>query len=85
MELELRILKEKVVDDEKNSGIGSLFNDDKNSFEHIQLLKVKYVQMKRDFDRKFAELDKRRLNVHGEQFVLDAEVNILSKHNHDLD
>jgi hypothetical protein len=30
MDLELRILKEKVVDDEKNSGIGSLFNDEKN-------------------------------------------------------
>jgi hypothetical protein len=30
MDLELRILKEKVVEDEKNSGIGSLFNDEKN-------------------------------------------------------
>ena len=31
MDLELKILKEKVVEDEKNSGIGSLFNDEKNS------------------------------------------------------
>ena len=30
MDLELRILKEKVVEDEKNSGIESLFNDEKN-------------------------------------------------------
>ena len=42
MDLELKILKEKVVEDEKNSGIGSLFNDDKNSHQHIALLKVKY-------------------------------------------
>jgi hypothetical protein len=35
MELELKILKEKVVDDEKNTGIGSLFNDEKTSFDHI--------------------------------------------------
>jgi hypothetical protein len=30
MELELKILKEKVVEDEKKSGIGSLFDDEKN-------------------------------------------------------
>jgi hypothetical protein len=29
--LELKILKEKVVDDEKKSGIGSLFDDEKTS------------------------------------------------------
>ena len=28
MELELKILKEKVIDDEKKSGIGSLFDDE---------------------------------------------------------
>ena len=39
MELELKILKEKVVDDEKNSGIGSLFDDEKTSHQHISLLK----------------------------------------------
>lgn len=39
MELELKILKEKVVDDEKKSGIGSLFDDEKSSFQHISLLK----------------------------------------------
>ena len=32
MELELKILKEKVIDDEKKSGIGSLFDDEKSSF-----------------------------------------------------
>jgi hypothetical protein len=50
MELEMKILKEKVVDDEKNTGIGSLFNDEKNSFEHIQLLKTKYQSMRREYD-----------------------------------
>ena len=42
MELELKILKEKVIEDEKNSGIGGLFDDEKTSHEHITLLKTKY-------------------------------------------
>lgn len=42
LDLELKILKDKVAEDEKNSGIGSLFNDDKNSHQHIALLRVKY-------------------------------------------
>ena len=33
----MKILKEKVVDDEKKSGIGSLFDDEKSSFQHIAL------------------------------------------------
>ena len=35
MELEMKILKEKVMEDEKNSGIGSLYDDDKTSHQHI--------------------------------------------------
>jgi len=35
MELELKILREKVRDDEQNSGIGSLFDDEKSSHQHI--------------------------------------------------
>lgn len=35
MDLELRILKEKVIEDEKKSGIGSLYDDDKTSHQHI--------------------------------------------------
>jgi hypothetical protein len=50
MELELKILKEKVVDDEGNSGIGGLFDDEKTSHQHIDLLKSKYAQMRRDFE-----------------------------------
>lgn len=52
MELELKILKEKVVDDEKKSGIGSLFDDEKTSHQHINLLKTKYMQMRKDFDKR---------------------------------
>lgn len=72
MELELKILKEKVVEDEKKSGIGSLFDDEKSSFQHISLLKQKYTKMRRDYDRKLEELNKYKLNVIGEQFVLDS-------------
>ena len=35
MELELKILKEKVIEDEKKSGIGSLYDDEKTSHQHI--------------------------------------------------
>lgn len=66
MELELKILKEKVVEDEKKSGIGSLFDDEKSSFQHISLLKSKYQKMRRDFDRKGEELNKIKLNIIGD-------------------
>jgi hypothetical protein len=35
MELELKILKEKVIEDENKSGIGAMFDDDKTSHQHI--------------------------------------------------
>ena len=51
MTLELKILKEKVLEDSQKSGIGSLYDDDKSSHQHISLLKTKYAKMKKDFDR----------------------------------
>lgn len=81
MDLELKILKEKVVEDEKKSGIGSLFDDEKSSFQHISLLKSKYQKMRRDFDMKIDELNKIKLNVVGEQFVLDAQVHVMLNQN----
>lgn len=77
MELELKILKEKVVDDEKKSGIGSLFDDEKSSYQHISLLKEKYKKMRRDFDKAIEELNKYKLTVVGDQFVLDSQINIM--------
>lgn len=85
MELELKILKEKVVEDEKKSGIGSLFDDEKSSFQHISLLKQKYQKMRRDYDRKIEELNKYKLNVIGEQFVLDSQINIMLSQNQKIE
>jgi hypothetical protein len=85
MELELKILKEKVVEDEKKSGIGSLFDDEKSSFQHISLLKQKYQKMRRDYDRKLDELNKYKLNVIGEQFVLDSQINIMLAQNQKIE
>ena len=78
MELELKILKEKVVDDEKKSGIGSLFDDEKTSHQHIQLLKTKYMEMRRDFDLKKQELQKSKLDVIGQQLIYDSQINAIS-------
>ena len=66
MELELKILKEKVIEDEKNSGIGSMFDDEKTSHQHINLLKTKYMKMRRDYEKKMQELNKIRLGTNGE-------------------
>lgn len=85
MELELKILKEKVVEDEKKSGIGSLFDDEKSSFQHIMLLKQKYTLMQRTYDRKLAELNKYKLSVIGEQFVLDSQINIMLMQNQKIE
>lgn len=81
----MKILKEKVVEDEKKSGIGSLFDDEKSSFQHISLLKQKYQKMRRDFDRRIEELNKHKLNVIGEQFVLDSQINIMLAQNAKLE
>ena len=79
MELELKILREKVLEDEQKSGIGSLYDDDKTSHQHISLLKTKYSQMKRDFDRQIQDLAKQSLKVKGQEFVLDAQIKIISE------
>ena len=65
MDLELKILKEKVVDDENKAGIGGLFDDDKTSHQHIQMLKSKYQQMRKDFETKSQNLKKMKLDVVG--------------------
>lgn len=72
MELELKILKEKVIDDEKKAGIGSLYDDDKTSHQHIQLLKTKYAKMKSDFDKSTDALNKKSIAINGESFILKA-------------
>lgn len=74
MELELRILKEKVIEDEKNSGIGSLFDDEKTSHQHIQLLKEKYMKMRKDYEKRSQEQARHRLDVIGQQFILDSQI-----------
>ena len=52
MELELKILKEKIIEDEKSSGIGGLFDDEKTSHEHITQLKKKYSAMRIEQEHK---------------------------------
>ena len=79
MELELKILREKVTEDEKKSGIGSLYDDDKTSHQHIQLLKTKYAQMRKDYDRHQQMLQKEALKVKGQEFVLAAQIAILKE------
>lgn len=73
MELELKILKEKIIEDEKSSGIGGLFDDEKTSHEHISQLKTKYSAMRIDQEHKQADLGKRKLEAMGEKFMLDAQ------------
>lgn len=68
----MKILKEKVVDDEKNSGIGSLFDDEKTSHQHIDLLKSKYVQMRRDFDMLEDKKNNQMIDVKGTQKIYDS-------------
>ena len=81
MELELKILKEKVSEDEDNSGISSFFDDEKSSFQHISLLKQKYQEMRRKYNKMIEELHKLKLKIIGEQFVLDSQINIMISQN----
>ena len=80
MELELKILKEKVIEDEKNSGIGSMFDDEKTSHQHINLLKTKYMKMRRDYEKKMQELNKIKLDVISDQYILNSQIDIITQH-----
>jgi hypothetical protein len=77
MELEQKILKEKVFEDEKTSGIGSLFDDEKTSHQHIVLLKQKYMQLRSDHEKKQQEYKKTKLNEVGEKFVYESQIKTL--------
>ena len=85
MEMELKLLKEKVIEEEKSSGIGSLFNDEKTYGHHIDLIRVKYNQMRSDFMKKADEMERERLKIMGEQFQLDAQINIMTDVNHRME
>lgn len=63
MNLELKILKEKVQEDEKNSGIGSIYDDERNMHIHVNMLKQKYQKMRREYERSLEELRKKQLTV----------------------
>ena len=78
MELEMKILREKVLEDEKKSGIGSLFDDEKTSHQHINLLKQKYMQMRADYEKSKQEADRRKLDVIGEQFILESQITTIN-------
>lgn len=84
MELELKILKEKVIEDEKNSGIGSLFDDEKTSHQHIQLLKEKYRKMRVDYEKRTQEQAKQRLDINGERFILESQIRTMQDHQEEL-
>ena len=84
MDLELKILKEKVVDDENKSGIGGLFDDEKTSHQHIHLLKTKYRQMRIDFEKKAQELKKIKLDVVGQRFILDSQIDTIQNQTQEL-
>jgi len=78
MELELKILKEKVVDDEGNSGIGGLFDDEKTSHQHIDLLKTKYIAMRREFEIAKDKSNDKMIDVKGTQDIYDSQINAIT-------
>lgn len=81
MELEMKILKEKVMEDEKNSGIGSLYDDERNSYAHIQELRRKYAEMKNNFERQTAHLNNKKLEISGQGFELKSKVKAMRENN----
>lgn len=72
MELEIKLLKEKVIEDDEASGIGSLFNDEK------------YSEMRTEYLKKIEDIEKERIRISEEAFILDAQINILSGQNNKL-
>lgn len=73
MELEIKLLKDKVIEDDETSGIGSLFNDES------------YSVMRSDYLRRIEEIDKERIRISEEAFILEAQINILSGQNNKME
>lgn len=69
MELEIKLLKEKVIEDDEASGIGSLFNDEK------------YSEMRSDYLKRIEDMERERIKISEEAFILDAQINILTNVN----
>jgi chromosome segregation ATPase len=72
MELEIKLLKEKVIEDDEASGIGSLFNDEK------------YSEMRSEYLKRIEDIDKERIRISEESFKLDAQINILTDQNNKM-
>jgi hypothetical protein len=73
MELEIKLLKDKVIEDDETSGIGSLFNDES------------YSRMRSEYLQRIEEIDKERIRISEEAFILDAQINILSGQNNKME
>ena len=73
MELEIKLLKEKVIEDDEASGIGSLFNDEK------------YSEMRTEYLQRIEEIEKERIRISEEAFILDAQINILTGQNNKME
>ena len=85
MELEQKILKEKVFEDEKTSGIGSLFDDEKTSHQHIVLLKQKYMQLRNDHEKKQNQQKSVKLDEVGQKFIYESQIKTLDSQQKKLD
>ena len=72
MDLEFKILREKVSEDEKKASIGSLYDDDKTSHQHITLLKQKYAEMLQNFHKTMTKLQKKDLEIKEQSFLLNT-------------
>lgn len=81
MDLEFKILREKVSEDEKKASIGSLYDDDKTSHQHITLLKTKYAKMLRDYHIVMTRLQKKDVEIKGEGFVLKTQQETAKRQN----
>jgi hypothetical protein len=73
MELEIKLLKDKVIEDDETSGIGSLFNDES------------YSKMRSEYLQRIEAIDKERIRISEEAFILEAQINILSEQNNKME
>ena len=78
MELELKLLKEKQIEEEKSGGVGSLFVDEKTPGQHLALLKEKYQQMRKDLGKQVSDLTNYRNELQGIESSVSQKLRILT-------
>ena len=79
MEMELKLMKEREHEIQKSGGFTQLFNDERDSTQHIMQLKSKYANMQKNMKNEIEYLNDKKREITGLNVSLKAKLDTLQK------